>query len=68
MVFVGGDLKDHLVPTPLPQAGLSATSSGCRGPIQPGLECLEGWGTHSFSGQPMPRPHLPLSGEFPFNI
>jgi len=42
MAWVGRDLKDHQVPTPLPQAGLAATrsstGSGCPGPIQPGLE------------------------------
>ena len=29
MVWVGRDLKDHLVPTPLPWAGTSSTSPGC---------------------------------------
>ena len=27
-------------------------------PIQPGLECLQGWGIHNFSGQPVTVPHL----------
>lgn len=30
--LVGGDLEDHLVPTPLPWAGTTPTSLGCPGP------------------------------------
>jgi len=30
---------------PQPWAGLPPSSSGCPGPIQPGLEPLQGWGT-----------------------
>ena len=29
--------------------------------IQPGLECLQGWGIHSLLGQPVPVCHHPLS-------
>ena len=36
-------------------------------PTQPGLEYLQGWGIHSFSGQPVPGPHCPLSKEFLLN-
>ena len=28
--------------------------------IQPGLECLQGWGTHNLLGQPVPVRHHPL--------
>ena len=42
-------------PQPLPWAGLPPTSSAAQGPIQPGLECPQGWGTYSFSGQPTSR-------------
>ena len=28
-----------------------------QGPIQPGLEHLQGWGIHNLSGQPVPAPH-----------
>lgn len=34
-------------------------------PSQPGPEHFQRWGTHSFSGQPIPVPHQPLSKEFP---
>ena len=39
--------------------------SGCPGPIQSGLQHLQGWGTHSFSGQPVLVPHQPLSEKLP---
>jgi len=32
MVWVGRDLKDHLVPTPLPWAGTPSTRPGCSKP------------------------------------
>ena len=35
--------------------------------IQPGLECLQGWGIHSLLGQPVPVRHHPL-GEKPPSI
>ena len=55
MARVGRDLKDHQAPTPLPHAGLpSSVSNTAQGPIQPGLEQLQGWGIHSLSGQPVP--------------
>ena len=60
MAWDGRDLKDHQAPTPVPQAGLPTSTSNARldqaaqGPIQPGLEHLQGRGTHSISGQPVP--------------
>ena len=33
-------------------------------PIEPGLECVQGWGIHSFSGQPVPGPHRQASPRF----
>jgi len=33
-------------------------------PVQPGLECFQGRGIHSSSGQPVPVPHHPYSKEF----
>jgi len=52
---------------------------GCQPPdqaaqsrIQPGLECLQGWGIHNLHGQPVPVCHHPLSekgdGRFTFYI
>ena len=34
------------------------------GPIQPGLECLQGQGIHNLSGQPIPAPHHSLCKEY----
>jgi len=48
----------------LPWAGLPPTSSAAQGPIQPGLEHLQGWGTTA-SWAAVPVPHHPLSKEFP---
>jgi len=64
MASVGGDLKAHTVPTPLLWAGFLPSDQAARGPIQPDLEYLYGWGIHSLSGQPMPGPHYSLSKEF----
>jgi len=36
--------------------------------IQPGLECLQGWGIHNLLGQPVPVHHHPLSEKLPPNI
>jgi len=38
------------------------------GPIQPALECFQGGGIHSLTGQPVPVPHHPHSKEFLPNI
>ena len=32
------------------------TRPGCPGPIQPGLEHLQGWDIHNLSGKPVPAP------------
>ena len=48
---------------------------GCQPPdqaaqshIQPGLQCLPGWGIHSLLGQSVPVYHQPLCEKFPPNI
>ena len=35
--------------------------------IQPGLECIQGWGIHNLLGQPVPVCHHPLSEKLPPN-
>jgi len=50
MAWVGRDLTTHPVP-PSAISRVAPTSSAAQGAIQPGLECLQIWGTHSFSGQ-----------------
>jgi len=49
---LGRDLKAHMVPTPCCRQGYHPPARAVQGPIQPGLEHLQGWGIHSFSGQP----------------
>ena len=36
--------------------------------IQPGLECLQGWGIHNLLGQPVPVCRQALSEKLPPNI
>ena len=47
-----------------PAMGRAApTSSGCPGLTEPDHECLQEWGTHSFSGQKSPS-HVPQGDEW----
>ncbi|XP_061317325.1 keratinocyte-associated protein 3 isoform X2 [Pezoporus flaviventris] len=59
MVWVGRDLKAHPVPTPCHRQGHLPIDQVAPSPVQPGLEHCQGWGSHSFSGQPVPGPHHP---------
>ena len=59
MGFVGMDLKDHLVPTPLPRAGTPPTLP--KAPSSLALSTSRD--IRSFSGQPVPGPHHPQSKE-----
>ena len=68
MAWVGSDIKDHLVPTSLPWDGCHSPDQAAQGRIQPGLEHLQGWSIHNFSGQPVPVHHNPLSEEFLLDI
>jgi len=68
MAWVEKVLKDHLVSTPLLCAGSPTTRSrAAQSHIQPGLECLQGWGIHNCLGQPVLVCHH-LSEEIPPNI
>ena len=49
MVWVGRDLKDHLVPTPLPWAGTLSAKSGCSKPHPTWPSTLPGMGHPSRS-------------------
>jgi len=65
MVFLGRDLKYHLVPTP-PHHGQGhlPPDQFDQSPIQADIEYWQGGDIHSFSGQPVPGPHHPHSEEF----
>ena len=75
MVRVGKDLKDHESPTllnPCHKQGHQPShlilDQAAQGPIQPGLERLQGWGMHNLSEQTVPAPHHSLCEELPPDI
>ena len=75
MDWVRRGLKDQLVPTPQPWAGSHPSAQAAQGPIPPGIERLQGWGTHSSLGssaRASPPSHLtnasPLVGEKPSSL
>lgn len=63
-VWVGSDLKDHLVPIPCHGQRHPPLDQVAQSPIQPTLERSQGWGVHNFSGQHAPVPHHPHSEEY----
>ena len=73
MPWAGRDLKDHEAPTPRCRQGHQPPhlipAQAAQGPIQPGLEHLQGWTGHQ---QPLwaavPAPHHSQSKELPPDI
>ena len=53
MAWVEKDHNDHLVSTPCYVQGHQPADQAAQSHIQPGLECLQGWGIHSLLGQPV---------------
>ena len=53
MAWVEKDHNDHPVPTPCCVQGRQPADQAAQSHIQPGLECLQGWGIHSLLGQPL---------------
>ena len=53
MAWVAKDHNDHLVSTPCYAQGRQPLNQAAQSHIQPGLECLQGWGIHSLLGQPV---------------
>ena len=51
MAWVENDHNDHPVPTPCYVQGHQPADQAAQSHIQPGLECLRGWGIHSLLGQ-----------------
>ena len=53
MAWVEKDHNDHRVSTPLLCAGSPTIrpNQAAQSHIQPGLECLQGWGIHNLLGQ-----------------
>ena len=54
MAWVEKDHSAHPVPTPCYVQGRQPAAQAAQSHIQPGLECLQGWGIHSLLGQPVP--------------
>jgi len=52
MAWVEKDHNAHPVPTPCYVQGHQLPAQAAQSHIQPGLECLQGWGIHSLLGQP----------------
>jgi len=50
MAWVEKDHNARLVPTPCCVQGRQAPDQAAQSHIQPGLECLQGWGIHSLPG------------------
>ena len=53
MAWVAKDHSAHPVPTPCYVQCHQAADQAAQSHIQPGLECLQGWGIHSPLGQPV---------------
>ena len=53
MAWFEKDHNDHPVPTPCYVQGRQSVDQAAQSHIQPGLECLQGWGIHSLLGQPV---------------
>ncbi|KAK4830334.1 LOW QUALITY PROTEIN: hypothetical protein QYF61_010098 [Mycteria americana] len=57
MLWIGRDLSRSSSSTPLQEQGHLQLGQVAQSPIQPDLECFQGWGLHYLSGQPIPVPH-----------
>ena len=68
MAWVEKDCNDHVVSTPCCMQGCQPPDQAAQSHIQPGLECLQGWGIHNLLGQPAPVCHHPLCEKLPPNI
>jgi len=53
MAWVENNLQHHPLPTPCYVQGRQPAAQAAQSHIQPGLECLQGWGIHSLLGQPI---------------
>jgi len=53
MAWVEKDHSAHPVSTPCYVQGRQPADQAAQSHIQPGLECLQGWGIHSLLGQPV---------------
>jgi len=68
MAWVEKAHNDPRVSTPCYVQGHQPADQAAQSHIQPGLECLRGWGTHNLLGQPVPVLHHPLCEKLLPNI
>ena len=52
-----GTLEGPSSPNPCNEQGHLQLHQVAQSPVQPDLECLQGWSIHCLSGQPVPVPH-----------
>jgi len=55
MAWVEKDHNDHPVPTPCCVQGHQPADQAAQSHIQPGPECLQGWGIHNLSVENKPN-------------
>jgi len=68
MAWVEKDHNAHPVSTPCYVQGCQPPAQAAQSHIQPGLECLQGWGIHNLLGQPVPVCHYPVCENLPPDI
>ena len=56
-----GTFKGHLAQPPCNEQGHLQLDQVAQSPVQPDLECFQGWGPHCLSGQCVPVFHHPHS-------
>jgi len=59
-----GNFRCHLAQSPCSEQGHLQLDQAAQSPIQPGLECFQGWGTYHLSGQPVTVFHHPHGKKF----
>ena len=59
-----GTFRGHMVQPLCYEQGRLPLDEVAQNPIQPGLECFQGWGLHNFSGQSVPVFHHPHGKKF----
>ena len=67
MAWVEKNHNGHGVSTPCHVQGHQPADQAAQSHIQPGLECLQGWGIHNLTGQPVPVCYHPLGEKIPPN-
>jgi len=59
-----GTFRGHLAQPTCSEQGHLQLDQVAQSPVQPGLECFQGWGLHYLSGQPVPVFHQPHGKKF----